>query len=323
MTKSKKKLISIVIVLMVAVLVVSIYCVLIGENYNPLITPISTINYSAEKYTFTNSDAETLGEKWYPELVFNANMDYPDIKSLMNEYFGDVDVVWKIYYGKNYGKNQDESQNLKVMLCSCKNNPDVNNRIVSSLNRINKDYDTIFAIRVNSVNRFCDPYYYTANNSGRYWYPIISFKADTTDNEINRLLNKELGHDASWSTIDYKSYDMNYYAALSPDSNQIPEALNHFVDISTYGWIFYEIICFDNRQPDYYPVSINSLSDENENLILDTLKDEGIVTYPSRLVKIEDITFNDILFEKSYTQYENISKSDDIIFIAKFYLRDG
>ncbi|MDD3977440.1 hypothetical protein L1994_11030 [Methanomicrobium antiquum] len=318
--KNPRKLSELIIVIVIVLIVIlSINWILSGdEAENQCTQEICSLESPTEKYLFTKSDAEMLGEDWYPELILNSSVDYSEIKFLMNKYFGDMDIVWKISYGRNLNEDED----LKIMICYGGDSSDVKQRIVSSLNQINDDYDFISVVKVRSKNRFCDPYYSNADNSERYWYPTIGFKNDTTDGEINQLLNNEFGSISAFRIRDsMDTYYMNYYVNLSSDSDKIPEDLNHYIDLSTYGWIFYEKINFNNSQTNYYPVSLNSLSNEAEVLIADSLKNEGIIIYPSRLVIIEDKQFNNSAFENFDQQYENISKSKDVVFIAKSFLR--
>ena len=310
----------IIVIIIIIIMILSINLILSGDKAETQCTQeICSSENQSEKYLFTKSDGEMLGEEWYPELRLNSRMDYSEIKFLMNKYFGDMDIIWKIYYGRNLNEDED----LKILICYDGDSSDVKQRIVSSLNQINDDCDFISVVKVRSKNRFCDPYYYNADNSERYWNPAIGFKNDTTDEEINKLLNNEPVSISAFRIWDSKdAYHMNYYFNLSSDSDKTPEDLNHFFDLSTYGWIFYEKINFNNSQTNYYPVSLNALSDEAEVLIADSLKNEGIIIYPSRLVIIEDKQFNNSAFENFYQQYENISKSNDVVFIAKSFLRN-
>ncbi|MDD4127770.1 MAG: hypothetical protein PHV39_08830, partial [Methanomicrobium sp.] len=332
--------ISVILLIILAVLIlVSLHFVQNKDNYNleETTTPYS-LNYPIQNYTFTKSDIVKLGEKWYPEIIFDSKINYSEIKSIMNEYFNDTGIVWKMYYyeggpnnyvlysrennyadsfkilseqesvdeeplGFSYIENPKISENRdisylftiegnnatkdnlfsnesfnhlniaktqRVLLCYSGEDNDVKKRIVDSLNQINKCYNDVFIIKENSKNSYCDPYYTTANNSGRTWYPAVGFKPGTTDKEISRILNAELGPDAAFEQHN-KEYNYNYYIDLSQYSGQIPDDLNHFSSISTYGWVFYEPVCF-TKSLQYYPLTLNADSNETKERIITSLE---------------------------------------------------
>lgn len=248
-------------------------------------------------------------------MVLDIEAGYPEIKSLMNEYFENMDITWKIYYGYNLSKSSNQS----VMINYCGNDPEVKEKIVESLNQINEDNPYIFAIKVNSKNKFCDPSYNTVNNTERYWYPVIGFRTFTPDENISRLITEELGQNVSWKHYK-KEYYTNYYINLSQNFGEIPDDLTHFIDLSLYGETFYEIISF-NESSENYPVSLNAAQGEIDDRIINSLKDEGIIIYPAKVVHIGKYTYNDSSFQNSYQQYENLYKSKDVAFIVKSFLR--
>jgi hypothetical protein len=319
-TGSQKILAIITIVFVVAILILFINCISNrGEAGPQNAEETGLINCSADKYTFTKSDAATIGEKWHPELIVDIKAGYPEIKSLMNEYFENTDINWKIYYGYiRHNQSTSMSSNQSVMINYCGNDPDVKEKIVESLNQINEDNPSIFAIKVNSKNKFCDPFYNTANNSEKYWYPVIGFKTDTPDENISRLLTEELGRNVSWKQYK-KEYYTNYYINLSQSSGIIPEDLTHFIELSIYGEIFYEIMSF-NESSEYYPVTLRAPSGEIDDRIINSLKNEGTIIYPAKVVHIGEYVYNDTTFKNSYQQYENLYKSEEVAFIVKSFI---
>ncbi|MDD4127783.1 MAG: hypothetical protein PHV39_08895, partial [Methanomicrobium sp.] len=137
--------------------------------------------------------------------------------------------------------------------------------------------------------------------------------------EISRILNAELGPDAAFEQHNIE-YNYNYYVNLSQYSGQIPDDLNHFSSISTYGWVFYEPICF-TKSLQYYPLTLNADSNETKERIITSLENEGVIINKAIIAHIVNCTFNDSSFEKSSDKYENILNSDDVAFIVKSFFR--